>query len=264
MKKYLKFIQISFNNGLAYRVEYFVGTFRNLVILLVQLAVWKALLAAGPVTTDAGVVTLKEMTTYVVISSMIGTLLTVDVIFNMNDRIRNGQIGMDLVKPVNFQIYTFCNMLGQNMFSFLFQLLPILAIGVIFIGIEFPSMFNFLLFLITLVNAMVIMFQMNYALGLVAFWYMRGWQSTIIWILNRLFSGRYIPLWFFPPVLVTISYFLPLRLMYFVPISIYLGKMAPLECLSSILQQFAWMLVLYGVTRLMWRAAIKKLVIQGG
>jgi len=40
------------------------------------------------------------------------------------------------------------------------------------------------------------MFQMNYALGLVAFWYMRGWQSTIVWILNRLFSGRYIPLWF--------------------------------------------------------------------
>jgi ABC-2 type transport system permease protein len=264
MKKYLKFIQISFNNGLAYRVEYFVGTFRNLVILLVQLAVWKALLTAGPVTTGSGVVTLREMTTYVVISSMIGTLLTVDVIFNMNDRIRNGQIGMDLVKPVNFQTYTFCNMLGQNMFSFLFQLLPILVIGVIFVGIELPSIFNFLLFLVTLINAIVIMFQMNYALGLVAFWYMRGWQSTIVWILNRLFSGRYIPLWFFPPILVTISYFLPLRLMYFVPISIYLGTMAPLDCLYAILQQFAWMVLLYGLTRLMWRAAIKKLVIQGG
>ena len=264
MKKYIQFIKLSFNNGLAYRVEYFVGTFRNLVILLVQLCVWRALLAAGPVATDAGVITLREMTTYVVLSSMIGTLLTVDVIWNMNDRIRNGQIAMDLVKPVNYQTYTFCNMLGQNMFSFLFQLLPILVIGIIFVKIDFPSVLNFLLFLITLVNAIVIMFQMNYALGLVAFWYMRGWQSTIVWILNRLFSGRYIPLWFFPPILVTISYFLPLRLMYFVPISIYLGTMAPLDCLYSILQQFAWMLVLYGVTRLMWRAAIKKLVIQGG
>jgi ABC-type uncharacterized transport system permease subunit len=52
--------------------------------------------------------------------------------------------------------------------------------------------------------------------------------------------------------------------MYFVPISIYLGTMTPLECLYAILQQFAWMLVLYGLTRLMWQAAIKKLVIQGG
>jgi len=82
-------------------VEYFVGTFRNLVILWYSWLL-EALLTAGPVTTGSGVVTLREMTTYVVISSMIGTLLTVDVIFNMNDRIRNGQIGMDLVKAGEF------------------------------------------------------------------------------------------------------------------------------------------------------------------
>ena len=119
MKKYLKFIQISFNNGLAYRVEYFIGTFRNLVILLVQLCVWRALLTAGSVTTESGLVTLREMNTYVLISSMIGTLLTVNVVWNITDRIRNGQIAMDLLKPMDFQAYTFANMLGQNMFAFL-------------------------------------------------------------------------------------------------------------------------------------------------
>jgi ABC-2 type transport system permease protein len=101
-------------------------------------------------------------------------------------------------------------------------------------------------------------------MGLIGFWYMRGWQSTIIWILNRLFSGAYIPLWFFPQILVTISYFLPLRLMYFAPISIFLGTVTPLDCLYIILQQFGWMFVLYAVIMVMWRAAIKKLVIQGG
>ena len=264
MKKYLKFIQISFNNGLAYRVEYFVGTFRNLVILLVQVCVWRALLTAGPVTTGSGVVTLKEMTTYVVVSSMIGTLLTVNVIPNLNDRINNGQIGMDLLKPVNFQAYSFANMLGQNMFSFLFQMLPILAVGIIFVRMDFPSIPNFLFFLLTMINAIIIAFQVNFGMGLIGFWYMRGWQSTIIWILNRLFSGAYIPLWFFPQILVTISYFLPLRLMYFAPISIFLGTVTPLDCLYIILQQFGWMIVLYGVIMITWRAAIKKLVIQGG
>lgn len=264
MKKYLKFIQISLKNGLAYRIEYFVGTFRNLVILLVQLCVWRALLTAGPVNTSSGTVTLREMTTYVLVSSMISTLLTVNVISDMNDRIRNGQIAMDLMKPMNFQVYQFCNMLGQNMFSFMFQLLPILAVGLIFFGIGFPSIPNFLFFLVTLINAIVISFQVNYCMGLVVFWYMRGWQNTIIWMLNRLFSGAYIPLWFFPSVLVTVSYFLPLRLMYFIPISVYLGKLTAMDCMFSILQQFAWMLILYGLITLVWRAAIKKLVIQGG
>jgi ABC-2 type transport system permease protein len=264
MKKYLKFIQLSFKNGLAYRVEYFVGTFRNLVILLVQLCVWRALLSAGPVTTSAGVVTLKEMTTYVLISSMISTLLTVNVISDMNDRIRNGQIAIDLMKPVNFQTYTFCNMLGQNMFSFLFQLLPILAVGLIFVGLSFPTPQNFLLFCLTLVNAIIIMFLINYAMGLIAFWYLRGWQNTILWTLNRLFSGATIPLWFFPSVLVTISNFLPLRLMYFVPISVYLGQVTPIDCLNLILQQFLWIGILYLLTKVVWRTAINKLVIQGG
>ena len=264
MKKYIQFIKISFNNGLAYRVEYFVGTFRNLVILLVQLCVWRALLAAGPVTTDAGVVTLGEMNTYVLISSMIQTLLTVNVVWNISDRIRNGQIAMDLIKPMNFQAYTFANMLGQNMFSFLFQLLPILAVGVIFIGMDFPSIPNLLFFLLVMINAIIISFQINYIVGLVVFWYLRGWQANVIWMLNRLFSGAYIPLWFFPKFLVIISGFLPFRLYYFVPISIYMGKLTPLDCLYAILQQFAWMVVLYGLIRLEWRAAIKKLVIQGG
>jgi ABC-2 type transport system permease protein len=264
MKKYLKFIQISFNNGLAYRVEYFIGTFRNLVILLVQLCVWRALLTAGSVTTDSGLVTLREMNTYVLISSMIGTLLTVNVVWNITDRIRNGQIAMDLLKPMDFQAYTFANMLGQNMFAFLFQLLPILAVGVIFVGMDFPSPLNLLFFLLTMVNAIIISFQINYIIGLVVFWYLRGWQANIVWMLNRLFSGAYIPLWFFPSFLVTMSNFLPFRLYYFVPISIYLGTLTPLDCLYAILQQFAWIAVLYGLTMLEWRAAIKKLVIQGG
>jgi ABC-2 type transport system permease protein len=171
---------------------------------------------------------------------------------------------MDLIKPMNFQAYTFANMLGQNMFSFLFQLLPILAVGVIFIGMDFPSILNLLIFLLVMINAIIISFQINYIVGLVVFWYLRGWQANVIWMLNRLFSGAYIPLWFFPKVLVTISGFLPFRLYYFVPISIFMGKLTPLDCLYAILQQFAWMVVLYGLIRLEWRAAIKKLVIQGG
>jgi ABC-2 type transport system permease protein len=195
---------------------------------------------------------------------MIGTLLTVNVVWNMTDRIRNGQIARDLLKPMNFQAYTFANMLGQNMFAFLFQLLPILAVGIIFVGMNFPSIPNLLLFLFTMINAIVISFQINYIIGLVVFWYLRGWQANIVWMLNRLFSGAYIPLWFFPTFLVTISNFLPFRLYYFVPISIYLGTLTPRDCLYAILQQFAWMIILYGLTMLEWRAAMKKLVIQGG
>jgi len=212
-----------------------------------------------------GVITLSEMTTYVLMSTIISTLVSSNVIENMNDRIRNGQISMDLIKPVNFKTYMFCSMIGRSFFNFLFQLLPILAIGLIFIRIEYPSTQNLLLFCITLVNAIIIMFLISYSLGLLAFWWMRMWEvDVLLGTLINLFSGAWIPLWFFPKILVNISNFLPFRLMYFVPISVFLGKVELVDCMYLLIQQLIWIVVLFGMTRLMWRAAIKKLVIQGG
>ena len=257
---------MAFQNGLAYRTEYFVGMFRSVVILLVQLCVWQALLGkTGQVASNNGIITLREMTTYVLMSTLISTLIARDVIEDMSDRISNGQISMDLTKPMNFQTYTFCNMIGQNLFSLLFQLLPILAIGLIFIGINFPSLPNFLLFCLTLINAIIIMFLITYSMGLMAFWYTRSWQVNYVFLtFVRLFSGMIIPLWFFPQILVNIGNFLPFRLMYYVPISIFLDKITFVDCLYLLLQQLIWIGVLYLVTRLVWRTAIKKLVIQGG
>lgn len=266
MRKYFEYIKNAFKESLAYRVEYFLGITQRLFILLVQLYLWRALLGQSEqASTDMGVITLNEMTTYVLISTIISTLVSSNVIENMSDRIRNGQISMDLIKPVNFKTYMFCSMIGRSFFNFLFQLLPILAIGLIFIGIEYPSMQNLLLFCITLINAILISFLISYSLGLLAFWYMSMWQvDALLWTLIRLFSGAWIPLWFFPKILVNMSNFLPFRLMYFVPISIFLGKVELVDCMYLLIQQLIWIVVLFGITRLMWHPAIKKLVIQGG
>jgi ABC-2 type transport system permease protein len=52
--------------------------------------------------------------------------------------------------------------------------------------------------------------------------------------------------------------------MYFVPTSIFLGKVDTADCWLLIFHQVIWIFFLYVLMRLMWNAAIKKLVIQGG
>lgn len=266
MRKYFEYIKNAFKESLAYRVEYFLGIAGTLFRLLVQLYLWRALLGQSEqASTDMGVITLSEMTTYVLMSTIISTLVYSNVIENIDDRIRNGQISMDLIKPINFKTYMFCSMIGRSFFNFLFQLLPILAIGLIFIGIEYPSIQNLLLFCVTLVNAIIIMFLISYSLGLIAFWTIRIWEADmLLGTLIRLFSGAWIPLWFFPKILVNISNFLPFRLVYFVPISVFLGKVELVDCMYLLIQQLIWIVVLFGVTRLMWHIAIRKLIIQGG
>jgi ABC-2 type transport system permease protein len=143
--------------------------------------------------------------------------------------------------------------------------LPVLVITVIFLDFQLPSLPNLILFLVMVVNTLVIMFLIVFNLGLLSFWYMAMWQVDIFFgSLMELFSGRFLPLWFFPQILVSISAFMPFRLMYYVPISIYLGMLDISDCWLAILQQLMWIVILLGITALMWRSAIKKLVIQGG
>jgi len=266
MKKYLKFIQIAFKDRLAYRVEYFFGVVGFFFLFLAQLFVWRSLLGQSQqAASNSGVVTLKEMTTYVFVVMIVGIFMRNNIIENMSIRIRNGLIAMDLIKPINFKTYLFSDMIGKSFFNFLFQLLPVLALGLIFLRINYPTVPNFLLFCVTVAGSMVIMFLLSFTLGLLAFWYQSMWQlNALLWAFISLFSGMYIPLWFFPKMLVDISNFLPFRLMYFVPISVFMGKVGLVDCVYLLLQQFLWIVGLFILSRLMWRTAIKKLVIQGG
>jgi len=266
MRKYYEYIKNSFKEYLAYRVEYISGIIQTLLSLAVQLYLWQALMGqSGQVSTDAGIITLKDMITYVLVVALVDTLARSNVIYDINDRVRSGQISTDLVRPMNFIGYMFCRMAGRSLFNFLLQFLPVLVIGVIFLDISYPTVPDLLFFCITVINALLLTFLLTFSLGILSFWYMQIWQVDILLgTAFQLFAGGWIPLWFFPEVLVKISNFLPFRLVYYVPISIYLGKLDTQDCWFAVLQQVVWIVILYGLTRLMWHFAVKKLVIQGG
>lgn len=266
MRVYYEYIKNSFKEYLAYRFEYFTGIIQTLLSLMVQLYLWNALMGrSGPVSTNSGIVTLEDMVTYVLVSTLISSLARSRVIYDINERVRNGQISADLIRPVNFIGYMFSRTIGRSFFNLIFQFLPVLVIGIVFLDINFPSIPNLLFFGISAINAMIILFLITFCLGLLAFWYMYIWQvDMLLGTAFELFSGGWIPLWFFPSVLFTISSFLPFRLVYFIPISIFLGRLEVQDCWFMILQQVIWIIIFYGITRIIWNAAIKKLVFQGG
>ena len=267
MRVYVEFIKNAFKENLAYRTGYFARFAGTIIRILVQVYLWRALLGySGQASTNIGVVTLGDMTTYIMISAMISTLTDYTyVIYYIDNRIKTGLIAMDLIKPLNFQAHMFSRMIGNNLFSFLFRLLPVLVFGIVFFGMKYPSAENLLLFSVTILNGIVISFQMGYIVGLIGFWYLSVWQLRfLLSSLIRLFSGIWIPLWFFPRVLVEIANFLPFRLIFFAPISIYLGKVEFIDGLYMFMQQIIWITVFFVITKIVWSRGIRKLVVQGG
>jgi len=141
----------------------------------------------------------------------------------------------------------------------------VLIIGILFFNIQYPTGTNLMMFILTLINGLIINYFITHIIGLVSFWYTWIWQfNMLLSSLVKLFSGAFIPLWFFPKTISNAALFLPFRLIYYTPISIYLGKVNIQDIIWAIMQQFLWIVGLYFLERLIWSRAVNKLVVHGG
>jgi ABC-2 type transport system permease protein len=268
--KWSLYRELSFNAfraNMAYKTEVGMFLFGQIINIFVQVYIWYAIYGSHQqLQSNIGSVYISEMITYVVISNCIAVFATSDVIYKISNKVSSGEIVMDLIKPMSFRSTVFCQSLGANLFRILFELIPVILVSLLFFHLLLPQWTHLLFFLLMLVNSLILNFLVTYIIGLISFWYILVWQlNTVLNGLVRLFSGAFIPVWFFPDSFVTISYFFPFRLMYYEPVSVYLGKVSGGYAISLIiLQQFLWIIGLLLLERLMWSRAVNKLVLQGG
>jgi len=83
-------------------------------------------------------------------------------------------------------------------------------------------------------------------------------------MIQSIFSGALIPLVFFPQWLMNVANVLPFIAIIHIPISIYLGAISGTAILSSIGLQVFWVLVMTGLSCLLWMKTRNKIFVQGG
>ena len=266
MKVYIEFLKNAFQSNLAYKMNVFLSLISSIVVLLVQIYFWRALFQEiGQTHTNMGVISFRDMVTYTLVSTGISIAISTTTVFKVNDKIRSGEIAMDLIKPVSLKGMLFCDALGNNSFRMVFELMPFLIVGILMFGIRLPSESYSFLFVISAINGMLIYFSISYLIGLIGFWFLSvGSLSMLFNVLINVFSGQMVPLWFFPQSLFELSIYLPFRLIYFAPLSIFLEKTALADAIGVILHQLLWIGILVGIEKVLWFRAVRKLVIQGG
>jgi ABC-2 type transport system permease protein len=262
-RKYLEFLKKSFQSAIAFRVNTLLSVLGSILWIFVQVSIWRALLA-NPVQ-DIGT-TAREMVTYVIVSALVGALTGNSLLSWIEWEILSGEITGSLIKPMSLKLYMIANNLGNTLFVFVFKMIPILVIGIFVFGMQGPaSPAHAALFFCSMIGGAIVSISLSYTVGLLAFWYLVTWHThMVLGSLMTLFSGSVVPLWFFPRAFSTIAEWLPFRLIYHVPISIYLGRMSIVGSVVALAQQLLWVLVLYGLERLLWSRGIRRLVIQGG
>ncbi|GAC1394063.1 MAG: ABC-2 family transporter protein [Vulcanimicrobiaceae bacterium] len=261
IEPYVEFAKKAFAREATYRMEVFteVGSLVLRVYLLRSL--WTALYAQNIAPMG---LPLHSMITYATVALLMSLILEVDGTRQIRDKIREGNIATDLMKPISLPMYFFSDGVGQTGLHALL-VIPSILFALLLVHIDVPAPSIFFAFLFSFALGYLVNFFLNFLMNAIAFWTLETFAIQLIvrWI-SDLLSGQIIPLAFFPGILGRIVFALPFAAIYSTPLLVYVGVIKPDQYAPYFLAQALWVVLFGGLSALVWRAASRRVVIQGG
>ena len=196
-------------------------------------------------------------------------LIAVVVIFawtELADRIRTGDIAVDLARPVDLQLAWLAADLGRAAWGLLSRAVVPILFGAALFGFRVPSDPLVLLLLpVSITLAVVVSFACRFMVNLAAFWIteVRG-PVTFYILVAGLLGGHLVPVQLFPGWLQAVAYATPFPAIMQWPIDLVTGQASGWTALGLVCAQLGWAVALLAVGRVVLRRATRRLVVQGG
>jgi ABC-2 type transport system permease protein len=181
-------------------------------------------------------------------------------------RIRTGDVAVDLARPVDPMLAHLAADLGRAAFVFLPRGVPPLAVGAVVTGLALPSDPGaYALGLCSVAFAVVVSFACRWLVNLTAFWLLdlRG-PMTLYLLVTNILCGLAVPVQWFPGWLAAAAAATPFPSMLQTPIDVLMGHAAGWDAVRLLAVQAGWAAGLLVAGRLIFTLGTRKLVIQGG
>jgi len=261
MKKYLAIAKATCQELLAYRSNLLLEVIGGIIAQLVIIAVWYTIFKDLGTETIGGF-TLPEMMTYLLGAGIINSFILLDSQGDdINDDINRGNLSNFLVRPLNVSFYWLTRDFCRRMLTFFLGIGEYLILLLLFSEFLVPPASFLLLFLtlFSIILAGILHFLLFYILGVIAFWMDQTWGPRFVMrVIMAVATGSLIPLSLFPGIWHTIFNLLPFKLLVFVPLQIYLGKITTLEIVQEFAYGLVWILVVAGISVWLWKRGIKR------
>lgn len=202
--------------------------------------------------------------------ALIGVSLIIQVSpsLELSERVKTGDVGTDLLRPVPLLGWWLAQDLGRSTFALLSRAVPTFAIGVLLFGITLPGeALRLGAVLTSFVLVALISFGLRYLYSLAGFWIV---DTRGLWVLAGFFgpitAGMAIPLPLFPSAIADVLRLLPWASLVQIPAEIYLGKdtLPGGSLLGGLALQAGWAVALLALGAWLTTRATRKVVVQGG
>ncbi|MDI3407967.1 ABC transporter permease [Streptomyces cavernicola] len=266
MRLYAAVAAGGFRRYATYRAATAAGVFTNtvfgLIVAYTYLALWDERPALGGYDQAQAVTYVWLGQAMLAACSLLGGGFEDELV----ERIRSGDIAVDLYRPADLQLWWLAGDLGRAVFHLIGRGVVPMVCGALLFELALPTAPGvWLAFLCSVLLAFVVSFAIRYLVALSAFWLLDGAGVTqIASLAGMFFSGMLLPLNVFPGALGEVARALPWSALLQVPADVLLGKHTGFGLLGAYAFQAAWAVVLLGLGRLLQLAATRRVVVQGG
>ncbi len=259
---YFAYLKKSFLNRSAYRFDHLMGILSTCLRIFIFWEIYRALYGGAQ---EIDGITLSMVTTNFILSMGLEAAFYVQD-FYVPEKIRDGSIALELLRPISFKGRMLAENMGNACFNLIFRFLPALLLALFLIGILPPASFvMFLGFVVSAVLGYGVLWSISFAVQMLSFWFVNIWSlNTIKNVFVNVLSGTSIPLWFMPEWMDGVMKFTPFSSIYFTPVQIYLGQLSWQQIAAKCVIQVVWILILYSIGDILWKMGQRKLVVQGG
>ncbi|HBO17037.1 MAG: hypothetical protein UR69_C0002G0310 [Candidatus Moranbacteria bacterium GW2011_GWE2_35_2-] len=252
-------IKIEIQRQLSFRVDILFYRFSNIIDIGVQIIIWTIIFQTNEVVSGY---TYSEMMTYIIIGwMMIYLTANYGLEYNISRDIQEGRLSNFLIKPIDYIKYIIIYTFGRNIIA--------LGSGIFFATILIYIMFDkiiitadpvkLIVIFIMLLGGFFINLFITILIGMIAFWTTAVSGSRYsIRVLVGFLSGRVFPLNMLPIFYFKIFLFFPLAYIYFIPLQLYLGKISLSQSWFYLGVEIFWLILLYGIIRLLYKKGLRK------
>lgn len=260
-QSYWSYFYRAFRANTVYRSSLWFGLFSAFLSFLVIFFIWTTVLHSSAARTLP-----PNLPAYLALAFALNFALSLNVEFRIGQRIRQGWIAVDLLRPVDFQSAQAAQALADGLFNAGLGFV-VLAAAAPFLGSTLlpAKTQNLFFFFPSLLLAFLLQFSISFLFVQGAFFtYSHYGVFASRLALHQTFSGLSAPLSLYPPFLQKIAVWLPFQHVLYTPIQIYQSQNTPTHMMSLLIQQALWTAFVFLLGRALFKRALFQLEIQGG
>lgn len=263
MELFWRVTRLSFQRHLTYRAAMVAGLITNVFFGLLRVAI---LVALYDTRSAVNGISVQGAITYAGLTQAIIAYLSIFGWYDLMNSVYSGQIATDLLKPMSLFTFWLAQDLGRAVVNLLLRGLTLMAIYAVIFDLAYPATpGQWLALAVAIFFSWLISFAWRFLVNLAAFWTPEATGiGRFAFIFSWFCSGFLMPLRFFPDWVVALCNLTPFPAMLNTVVEIYLGVLTGPQLAQALFFQVVWIAVLVLANGLVLRAAVRRLVIQGG